>query len=138
MSYFFIGTRPINDTMKMAKVLDQALDPAGARLLESAQRQLDALRAAIDARLVELDAALADPSRAASLPSLMTELARLSTTEAQAAASRACLQITSDSEARLLEADARSSAALEAERRNVSELRKTSDRAQKRIEQLEA
>jgi 16S rRNA C1402 N4-methylase RsmH len=82
MSYFFIGTRPINDTMKMAKVIDQAIDPSSARLLESAQRQLDALRGAIDARLVELESALADPSRAAALTSLMTELARLATTEA--------------------------------------------------------
>src|SRR6187397_2653181 len=138
MSYFFIGTRPISDTMKMVKVIDQAIDPSSARLLESAQRQLDALRAAIGAKLVELDAALADPSRASSLAGLMTDLARLATTEAQAAATRACLQITSDSEARVLEADARSSSALEAERRATSDLQKKLEKSQKSLEQLEA
>src|SRR5437868_13871654 len=116
--------------MKTAKVVDAARDLADVRLLDSAQRQLDALRAAIDAKLAELDAALADPSRASSLTGLMAELARLSTTEAQAAASRACLQIQHDGEAALLEAEARQSHALEVERKNSSELRKNLDKSQ--------
>lgn len=106
--------------------------------LESAQRHLDALRAAIDARLAELESALDDPSRAASLASLMLELSRLATSEAQAAAARACLLVQHDGEAALLEAEARSSAAVEAERRASSELRRALDQARRRLDVVEA
>src|SRR3954447_7623212 len=137
MRYLFIGREPISDTMKTAKIMDA---PVGAptRLLDSAQRQLDALRAAIDARLNELDSALADPSRASSLSGLILDLARLATTEAQASATRACLQITSEGEASLLEAEARSASALDAERRTSSDLRKALEKAQKRVDVLDA
>ena len=111
-----------------------ATDP---RLLEAAQRQLDALRSAIDARLAELEGALADPERAAALPGLVLELSRLSTSEAQAAAQRACLQVQYDSEATLLEQDARSSAALEAERKTSAELRRSLEQVQKRLDVVE-
>src|SRR6476469_1000248 len=108
-------------------------DLSGARLPDSAQRQLDALRSVIDARLVELESTLADPARGSELVGLIFELSRLATTEAQAA-TRACFQIKHDGEAALLEAEARSSAAVEAERRISSELRKSLDKAQTRIE----
>src|SRR3954471_1606766 len=113
-------------------------DLSGARLPDSAQRQLDALRSVIDARLVELESALADPARGSELVGLIFELSRLATTEAQAAATRACFQIKHDGEAALLEAEARSSAAVEAERRISSELRKSLEKAQTRIELVEA
>lgn len=123
--------------MKAASGLETRRDAGGVRLLESAQRQLDALRATIDVRLAELDAALANPSRAASLTGLIVELARLATSEAQAAATRACLQIRSDGEASMLEAEARNLAAVEAERKLASELRKNLDRVQTRLDLLE-
>lgn len=124
--------------MKPSNDIETPRDPADARLLESAQRQLDALRATIDARLSELDAALADPSRASSLTGLILELSRLATAEAQAAATRACLQIKSDGEAAILEAEARSLAAVEAERRTASDLRKNLDKAQKKLDLVES
>ncbi len=123
--------------MKAANGLETSRDSGDVHLLESAQRQLDALRAAIDARLAELDAALADPSRASSLTGLILELSRLATAEAQAAATRACLQVRSDSEASRLEAEARNLAAVEAERKLASELRKNFDKAQKALDLLE-
>ena len=123
--------------MKAANGLETAAGSGDVHLLESAQRQLDALRATIDARLDELDAALADPSRASSLTGLILELSRLATAEAQAAATRACLQIKSDGEATILEAEARNLAAVEAERKLASELRKNFDKAQKKLDLLE-
>ena len=123
--------------MKAANGLETSRESGDVHLLESAQRQLDALRATIDARLAELDAALADPSRTSSLTGLIVELARLATTEAQAAATRACLQIRSDGEASMLEAEARNLAAVEAERKRASELRKHLDTAQKKLDLLE-
>ncbi|MGC4082478.1 MAG: PilZ domain-containing protein [Vicinamibacterales bacterium] len=118
--------------MKTAKVLTP-----DAPLLDAAQRQLDALRAAMDARLAELESALADPPRAASLGGLILELSRLSTAEAHAAATRACLQIKHDSEAMLLEVEARHSSAVEAERRLTSELKRSLEHAQKRLDIVE-
>ncbi|MEQ1729781.1 MAG: hypothetical protein ABL982_15525, partial [Vicinamibacterales bacterium] len=96
------------------------------------------MRAAIDARLAELDAALADPTRASSLTGLILELSRLATAEAQAAAARACLQIKSDGEAWILEADARNLAAVEVERKAASELRKSLDKTQKTLDLVES
>lgn len=126
--------------MKTAKVMESPEDSAreqSAPLPDAAQRQLDALRAAIDSRLRELDSALADPASAPALPGLILELSRLATAEAQAAAARACLQIKHDSEATLLEQEARSAAAVDTERRAASELRRTLESVQKRLDVAE-
>jgi chromosome segregation ATPase len=142
MSYLFIGRGPINDTMNMAPPLEAAPGAAQQKpethLLEAAQRQLDALRAAMDTRLVELEAALADPSRSPSLKALMLELSRLATNEAHLAATRACHQIKAECDAALLDAQSRGSTAIEAERNAAWEHRRTLDRAEKRIDELES
>ena len=123
--------------MKTVKVSDPPRDLSDTRLLDSAQRQLDALRAAISARLAELESALNDPAGAGALTGLILDLSRLATTEAQAAAARACLEVKHDGEAALLEADARSSGAMAAERKTSSDLRKALEASQKRADLAE-
>src|SRR2546428_13452590 len=61
-------------------------------LSDSARRSLAGLRAAVDSRLAALEAALADPSHWESLGSLILALARAATEEAQAVASKACVE----------------------------------------------
>ena len=124
--------------METARYIDSASGPGGVRLPDSAQRQLDALRSAIEVRLAELEAALEDPMRADTLTGLVLDLARLSTTEAQATAARACQQLKFDSEAALLEADARTAAAVDAERRAGADVRRSLDALQKRLDLVES
>src|SRR5690242_8740837 len=123
--------------MKTAKVALAADIPAGAGLLDSAQDQLNILRGTIDTRLADLESALADQSRMAALPGLILELSRLATAEAQAAATRAVRQVQNDTAAAVADAEARSSAALEVERRTTQELRKAIARLEARLGELE-
>lgn len=123
--------------MKTVKVSDPPRDLTDTRLLDSAQRQLDALRAAINARLAELESALDDPAASGSLTRLILDLSRLATSEAQAAAARACLEVKQDGDATLLEADARSSAAIAAERKTSSGLRRSLEASQQRTQLAE-
>jgi chromosome segregation ATPase len=127
--------------MATAKVSEPAPSGApasrGTGLLDAAQRELDTLRASIDARLSDLESALSRPGSEPSLESLVLELARLATAEAQASATRACLEMQRDAEATLADVRARAAAELDAERAVAGELRRSLQQSQRRAETLE-
>ena len=61
-------------------------------MADPSQHELDALRTALDQRLAALEAGLANPDGSEALENLVIELARVATAEADATATRVCLQ----------------------------------------------
>jgi chromosome segregation ATPase len=109
-----------------------------SHLPDLAQRQLDALRAAVDVRLSALEAALADPARAGSLEALVLDLARVATEEAQAAASKACVDTKLDLDTQMARARASAQAVLQQERTVAAELRRAIEQGRQQIAALES
>jgi chromosome segregation ATPase len=83
---------------------------------EAAQKRLDALRSSVEIRLAALEAALADPSRGDALESLILDLSRVATEEAQAVATRACVDSRLTADVQIAQAKAAAQAAIEQER----------------------
>jgi len=114
------------------------LDQLRATLPEQAQRHLDALKGAIELRLSALEAALADPNGGASLEVLILDLARVASVEAQAAATKACVDTQLVSDTQKAKALAAAQQVLHQERATSADLRKALEQAQQKLARTEA
>jgi chromosome segregation ATPase len=108
---------------------ETGLSPAAVRqyLADTSQRELDALRAALDKRLAALEAALANPGESEALEHLVIALARVATAEADATATRLCLQARVEAQEEVAASHTAAEERLQTERSAAAELRSSLD-----------
>ena len=104
---------------------ETGLSPAAVSqyLGDASQRELDALRTALDKRLAALEAALANPDESEALESLVIELGRVATAEADATATRVCLQARLEAQEQVAAAQTDAEQQLQTERSAAAALR---------------
>ena len=98
-------------------------------LTDTSQHELDALRVALDKRLAVLEAALANPDESEALETLVIELARVATAEADATATRLCLQARLEAQEEVAAAQTDGEQQLRTERSAAAALRSSLEQA---------